>query len=75
MIKNRGRSMGWLSVYAYAERKGGATRYRWRVHGADGRLLARSADSFGSEPAAHEAAYRVSGLLKSVFELRAKRVA
>jgi len=67
--------MGWLSVYSYAERKGGATRFRWRVYGHDGTMLARSAHSFASHAAADNAAARVAGLLTSVFELKASREA
>jgi hypothetical protein len=65
--------MGWLSVYEFTERKGGATRYRWRLYGADGAVLARSESSFSSHGAAESAARRVSGLLTSVFTLIDRR--
>lgn len=67
--------MGWLSVYAYTERKGAAVRYRWRVCGWDGTVLTRSAANFASEGAAYASADRASRLLDSVFALRRKRAA
>lgn len=65
--------LGWVSVYAYTERKGHAVRYRWRACGADGLVLARGQDSFPTEAAAYRAVARVSGLLASVCVLKRQR--
>jgi hypothetical protein len=69
----RAKRVGWLSVYAFHERKGGAERHRWRVYGSDGLVLARSAQSFATHTATENDARRVAGLLTSVFDRMDRR--
>ena len=66
-----GTPMGRLRVHSFAERKGGATRYRWSVYGHNNELLTRSAASYRTQDDAYRQAARVAGLLQSVFAMRA----
>ncbi len=69
----RAKRMGWLSVYSIE--RGEALRFRWRVCGADGAVLAHSNESFATERAAYASVERVSGLLVSILAIRSTRAA